>query len=55
MQTQINTESRLLYLSETAGRKQLSAMEFGVDVNINTPGSVMITKGLPPTFPSSLK
>lgn len=55
MQTQINMESKALYLSETAGRKQLSAMEFGMDLNINTLGSFMITKGLPPSFPSSLK
>lgn len=45
-------KSRTFYLSETAGRKQLSAMEFGMDMNINTPGSFMITKGLPPSFTS---
>lgn len=53
MQTQINMESRMFYLSETAGRKQLSAVEFGMDMNINTPGSFTITKGLPPSSTSS--
>lgn len=43
----------MFYQSETAGRKQLSAMEFGMNTNINTPGSFMITKGLPPSFTSS--
>lgn len=52
MQTQINMESTLVYQSETAGRKKLSAMEFGMDMNINTPGSFKITKGLPPSFTS---
>lgn len=55
MQTQINMESRLFYQSETAGRKKLSALEFGIDMNINTPGSLMIAKGLPPSFTSKIR
>ena len=40
------------YFSETPGRKHLSAVWQAV--NVNTPGSFTTTKGLPPSFPSTL-